>query len=187
MGRRLSIAGILLFLVAVFSLSSCEDYLESTDEVKIQIPIKKRAFSVDSSVLRLKNEELLLNQLRVNIDIDSLLEAEGLEYLSTAKVSKLIIGIDEPAIENLFFLDQAKVTISDDRSFKEEIVVAESDKIIRDQQAINMEVMNLDIAREIRTDGFYLRIYGTPVTHLYKKSGVTMFIEGTMTLKMDNN
>ena len=186
MGRRLSMAAIFMAVGILVSLSSCEDYLESTDEVKIHIPIKKQAFSVDSSVLRLKNDELLLNQMRVTIDIDSLLEAEGLEYLSAAKVNELVLGVDEPAVENLFFLDQARVTISDDKNFNEEIVVAESDKISPNQKSINLKVMNLDIARELRTDGFYLRIYGTPAAPLYK-SGITMFVEGKMTLKMDNS
>lgn len=173
-------------ITLLISLSSCEEFLESTDEVKINMPINKQDFSVDSSLLGLKNEEILLHEMRVRMDIDSLLKAEGLEYLSKARVNEMILGVDEPAFEKLYFLNKAKVTISDEESFKNEILVAYADNVDTEENSIHLQVVNMDVAREIRVDGFYLRIYATPSAPIYK-SGIEMFIKGKVSLEMDNS
>jgi len=187
MRGKVRFAIFLLPMWALLTLGSCEELLENTEEVRINIPIDKKSFSVDSSELETKNSEILLHERHVNVNVDSVMEAEGLDYLVNARLKELILGMEELTSEGRFFLKTARITVSPAESFSKEIKVAyKKDINTYEEKTVKLTVENINISNVIRSHGFYLRIYGTPVK-LGQSEGVKMFLKGKVALQMDNS
>lgn len=187
MRGKVRFATLLLPMLALLTLGSCEELLENTEEVRINIPIKKKNFSVDSSGPGTKNSEVLLHERLVNVDVDSVMEAEGLDYLVKARVKEVILGMEDLSSQGRFFLETARITVSPVESFSKEIQVAYKNNInTYEENNLKLTVENNNIANVIRKHGFYLRIYGTPIKPL-QNTGVRMFLKGKVALQMDNS
>lgn len=179
-------AVFLPLVVIAFLVSSCEELAENVDEAKINIPIKKRVFTLDSLDDSKKNNEVLLHQCLVDIDVDSVLEAQGLDHISRAQANEMVLGIDKPSDEELYFLNKVKITISENDSFKDEIKVAEAQNINSQDHSLKLEIMDTDITHVFTSRGFFLRIYATPAMNTFNSGrGVEMFVKGQVSMKMD--
>lgn len=171
----------------LMTLGSCEELLENTEEVRINIPIDNKPFSVDSSELETKNTEVLLHERHVKLNVDSVMEAEGLDYLVNARLKELILGMEELSSEGRFFLETARITISPVENFSKEINVAyKKDINTYEKKTVKLTVKNINISNVIRRHGFYLRIYGTPIKP-GQSEGIKMFLKGKVSLQMDNS
>ena len=179
-------AVFLPLVVIVFLVSSCEELAEDVNEAKINIPIKKRVFTLDSLEKGYKYNEVILHQSFVDIDVDSVLEAQGLNHISRAQANEMILGIDKPTDENLYFLNKVKITISENERFKDEIKVAQAQNISSQDHSLKLEVMNTDITHVFTSRGFFLRIYATPAMNTFNSGmGVEMFVKGQVSMEMD--
>lgn len=179
-------AWFLPLLMVVFSLSSCEKLGDDVNETKVKIPIKKSVFNLDSLANGERDNELLLHQWLVDIDVDSVLEAQGLDHISSARANEMVLGIYKPASEDLYFLSDAKITISGDEDFEDEIKIAQIHNINGQDHAVRLEIIGTDVTQEFTNRGFFLRIYATPaINTLDFVDEVKMFVEGQVSLEMD--
>lgn len=142
----------------IFTIGACEKLVENTDEARVNVPIEKRYFRVDSSLLFMKggDGQSLLYEEYVNINTDSLLAAHGLDYVTSAKVNDLTIGVEDPACDKLYFLDEATVVVSATEDFRNSVKIAYALNISTDTNTLQLNVMNMDLAEEITSGGFYL-------------------------------
>ncbi|MCF8231099.1 MAG: hypothetical protein K9J27_02840 [Bacteroidales bacterium] len=179
-------ASFLPFLIAAFSLGSCEELAENVDEAKVKIPIKKRVFGLDSLENGGRANEVVLYQCFVDIDVDSVLDAQGLNYIARARANEMVLGIDKPADAELFFLNDAKVTISGDEDFGDEIEIAQTHNINGSDSKVNLEVLDKDVTQEFTNRGVFLRVYATPSMNTFSTdSEIRMFMEGKVSFYMD--
>lgn len=187
--RRARFAVLLFPLtILIIGTGACEELVENTDEITVNVPIEKRYFKVDSALLSVKKGQTLLHKGYIDVNPDSVLEAQRVDYVTSAKVTEMILGVKDPRCSELFFLNEASVVVSATADFRNSFQVAHINNINAESNAVELNLMNQELVEEIVAGGFYFKLYGKPSNMpFYKSGGIRMFIEGEVSLNMNKN
>jgi len=167
-----------------FFFQSCDELTEDISTVKVKVPIERQTFTVDSALFAQKTNEVILAQFAVDINLDSIIEANGVDFLDQGTFSELVIGVLDPEDVDLSFLEAAKVTVSSTESFEEEYIVATVTDIDEEQNSANLIINDLSVTDQLRQHVFYIRVYGQPGEPL-PVNVVTMYVDGVVCLTID--
>jgi hypothetical protein len=175
------LAGITVLMVT----TACDELMDDLSEVQIKVPMQRQVFSLDSTLNFQKIAPVILYQYHVNINIDSLLNEQGVNMVSHAAISEVTLGMVEEGEWLLSYVKSAKVTVSDFEDFSDEVEVACTTSNIKPEaNTVQLATHNLNIAQKMMQDGIFIRIYGVPSMPF--KGNKKMFVKGMITLDLDS-
>lgn len=148
---------LVLTLVFAVAFSSCE---KVKDLAKFDISYSNPdvRFTLDSLDYMPKSE-VLLHQVTLNVNLDSIIAKYELDGIENAKFESVKIEIESPASANFSWLTSARVTLS--TQGVNETEVAATTSISPDGRSADIAVTNTEVISQISGGVFTLKLYGS--------------------------
>lgn len=185
--KTILFAVLIAALPFLFLTQSCDKVKDEINEAAafdVSMDIPDHYFVLDSNDFKSSafiKEETILTEQAININIDSIFEANGLSSasLSNAGFTHITVLMNNPLPEaNFDFMSGMRVVLSENESFDPETQIAIAENIPAGSTSVTFTLDNSAIQSFIDNHNFHLRLYGQmgplpwPMLPLILQSGV---------------
>ncbi len=156
-----NIAKALIFCCFSLVFYSCDKLNNDLSEVIIKIPLKE-AIEVADSISN-SNQMEIWHEDVITIDMDSIIAANNLMRFNRINISELILSLNEieSSYNDLGFIEEVRLTISDNLEFDNEVTIAKTNQFQPNELEKNLDIITQDISSFIaKHEMFYFRMYG---------------------------
>lgn len=183
MKTRVAISLLILLAIPMVYFTSCNKVKElATVTVSMKLP--RQHFTLQGSGL--KTSDIVLYSGSVKINLDSILNANGLSagVIQTTSFSYLAVTIEQPPDSTFHWLQSMRATFSNNQNYNPEYEVGSVTNNDPNARTVVITTNNVNIRPYLTNPGFYIRIYGVlngPIP------AVTygMFLDGTIQLTIE--
>jgi hypothetical protein len=163
MKKKLFTIGIVLFVLSsAFMIQSCDKAKDLVAfDVSKQLP--DHHFDLDSATTTVKGETMLYESL-FDIDLDSILEANGMDrgQIEGGEFEEIVLLIDNPsALEEFGFISTLTFKLSESEDFASSLEIARATNIKKGDTEIKFTVNGETLDQYLQNSTFYFRLYGT--------------------------
>jgi hypothetical protein len=154
---------VVLLFSSLFVFQSCKKIVEAA-EFDVDKDLPQQRFVLDSAST--KGEEVILYESFFDIDLDKILEDNGIDKgkIKDGKISALKITIDEPTPEmeevGLGFVSSLRFVVSEESDYAVEEQIAEAKDIQQGDQSIVFKMNDKYLDKYLELSKFYFRLYG---------------------------
>lgn len=171
--KQIFFALIIAAIPFLFITQSCEKIKDEINEAAafdVPIDLPDYHFDLDSASLTKSaasiNAEVVITEQSVNVNLDSILSANGVSSatLSSASFTSVVISMTDTVTfpdVNFDFMDGMRVVLSSTSDFSSETQVAHAESIPAGAKKVTLILNNPGIQSFIDNQNFYLRLYGT--------------------------
>lgn len=145
------------FLI-ILSFNSCEKIKEAA-EFDVLYSVPEAEVTVDSTILEVTDNELVILEKNISIDLDSISQIHSLESFEEAKFDYIRLELVSPANADLRWIRSLKAVVWDGNSG--ERVVATYNSSGEAVKNIDMVLQNASVKDYLMNQNFTLRIYAT--------------------------
>lgn len=184
-GIRNIFRSIVLFALVAFSFTSCEEMAQDVSGVTVKVPIDRIVFNPQNNRVSSDFSEENYYQKEIDFDVDSLLDANGVNYLQKAELANLFLGVVRPENLSLSFLSSARVSVSKFEDFRQETIVAESENFNVSENEVEFMIHDVDVRSYLKSDVFYIRIYCDMNHSTQIEEATKLYVDGTLKVKME--
>ncbi len=185
--KTILFAVILAAVPFLFLTQSCDkvkDEISEATKFDVSMDLPDHYFVLDSNDFKSSvsiKEETILTEQAININIDSILSANGLSSasLSDAGFTHITVLMDDPLPDaNFDFMSGMRVVLSENENFDPETQIAIAEDIPAGSTSVTFTLDNSAIQSFIDNHNFHLRLYGQmgplpwPMLPLILQSGV---------------
>jgi hypothetical protein len=154
---------VVLLFSSLFVFQSCKKIVEAA-EFDVDKDLPQQRFVLDSAST--KGEEVILYENFFDIDLDKILEDNGIDKgkIKDGKISALKITLDEPTPEmeeiGLGFVSSLRFVVSEESDYAAEEQIAEAKNIQHGDQSIVFKINDKYLDKYLEQSKFYFRLYG---------------------------
>ncbi len=185
--KTILFAVILAAVPFLFLTQSCDkvkDEISEATKFDVSMDLPDHYFVLDSNDFKSSTsikEETILTEQAININIDSILSANGLSSasLSDAGFTHITVLMNNPLPDaNFDFMSGMRVVLSENENFDPETQIAIAEDIPAGSTSVTFTLDNSAIQSFIDNHNFHLRLYGQmgplpwPMLPLILQSGV---------------
>ena len=185
--KTILFAVILAAVPFLFLTQSCDkvkDEINEASKFDVSMDLPDHYFVLDSNDFKSSTsikEETILTEQAININIDSILSANGLSSasLSDAGFTHITVLMNNPLPDaNFDFMSGMRVVLSENENFDPETQIAIAENIPAGSTSVTFTLDNSAIQSFIDNHNFHLRLYGQmgplpwPMLPLILQSGI---------------
>lgn len=151
-----------ILMMGVFT-QSC-DKVADLVAFDVEQSLPDQHFDVDSSSTAVKGAEIVLDEGFFDINLDSVLTANGIDQgtLSDSKFKEIVITIDNPTPEmEMGFVSTITFKLYENNEYKDGKIIANATGIKAGDKSATFAVNNESLDAYFQNSKFYYRIYGT--------------------------
>ena len=161
MKKRLISGGmVVLAIFAMVFTQSCDKVKEAAEfDVKKDLPTQH--FTLDSAST--KGEEEVLYENFFDINLDSILEANGIDKgkIKNGKFKEITLTIEDPTPEmELGFVSSGRFVVSETEDFANEEMIAQAKNIEVGDISVTFDINDAYLDKYLDQSKFYFRLYG---------------------------
>ncbi|MCK9423750.1 MAG: hypothetical protein M0Q38_14255 [Bacteroidales bacterium] len=175
---------LMLFMLAVIPVLffSC-DKLTNLTAVNVTYKVPRIPFKFTPTAL--KSGEIILCTEQVNLNVDSLLNANlpggGLD---TTSFSNFSITIEAPDTANFGWLQSARTVVSQDSTFTSHVQIGTVTNNDSTTKTVILTMNNDNIRPYLGTKGFYIRVYAV-VNGAIPYNWIQMYIDSQLKMRIE--
>ncbi len=161
MKKNVLFFGLFLSIISL-GIVSC-DKVADLVAFDIEKSMPDQHFDVDSSTTAAKGAEIKLYESYFDINLDSILDANGIDKgkISNATFKQISIAIENPTPEmELGFVNSISIKLYDNKDYNDGKTIATASGIKTGDQSVIFNVNNESLDPYFENSKFYYRIYG---------------------------
>ena len=180
MKTRIFISLLILIAVPLVYLTSCNKVKELTS-VNVTMKMPRQHFTYSET--KLKTGEVILYSGMVTVNLDSILNANGLPsgIIQTTTFTSLSVTINVPADSTFHWLSSMRAVISANQNFDPQNGIGNVTNTDPNAKTVFVTLNNLNIRPYLSQPSFYIRLYAVLNGPLPAVT-VGMFLDGTVQL-----
>lgn len=164
MKKNFLFLGVISVILTMGLFTQSCNKIEDLVAFDVQQTLPDQHFDVDSSATTAKGAEIILNEAFLDINLDSILSANGIDQgtLSNSQFKEIVVIIDNPTPQmEMGFVSTLTLKLYRNKDFTDGFTIASATGIKAGDVSATFAVNNDNIDAYLQSSKFYYRIYGT--------------------------